>query len=113
MATENNNENNVNTIDPMLKAARLALRISSDAFDPEITDLISAARAELAEIGVLPSKTSSDTDPLIKRAVVLYVKAEFGLDNPDAPRYRESFDLLKRHLALASDYIEEPAEEES
>jgi hypothetical protein len=41
--------------------------------------------------------------------VILYVKAEFGLDNPDAQRYRESFDLLKRHMALATDYISEEA----
>lgn len=94
----------------MLSAARLALRISNTDYDPEITDLISAARAELAEVGVLPEKVKSDTDPLIKRAIVLYVKAEFGIDNPDAPRYRESFDLLKRHLALASDYTERTEE---
>lgn len=112
MATGNNNENNAGAVE-LLEAARLALRISSDVFDGEIMDLISAARAELAEIGVCPSKAVSNTDPLIKRAIMLYLKAEFGLDNPDAPRYRESFDLLKRHLALASDYIEEPEEEDS
>lgn len=94
----------------LLYAARLAVRANrTSVFDNEIKDLISAARAELTEIGILPSKAYDDTDPLTRRAVILYVKAEFGLDNPDAQRYRESFDLLKRHLALASDYISEEA----
>ena len=94
----------------LLYAARLAVRANrTSVFDNEIKDLISAARAELTEIGILPSKVYDDEDPLTKRAIILYVKAEFGLDNPDAQRYRESFDLLKRHLALASDYISEEA----
>jgi len=92
----------------MLCAARLAVRANrTSAFDGEISDLICAARAELVGIGVLPSKAYDDDDALTRRAVMLYVKAEFGLDNPDAVRYRESFDLLKRHLALSSEYIGE------
>ncbi len=97
----------------LLYAARLAVRANrTSTFDSEIKDLISAGQKELVEIGILPSLVYAGTDPLIKRAVVLYVKAEFGLDNPDAERYRESFDLLKRHMALASDYIEEDDSEE-
>ena len=106
MAAEYNTEISEN----LLYAARLAVRANrTSTFDSEIKDLISAARAELTEIGILPSKAYDDMDPLTRRAVILYVKAEFGLDNPDAQRYRESFDLLKRHLALASDYISEEA----
>jgi len=90
----------------LLLAARLAVRANrTGIFDGEIRDLISAARKELTEIGVLASKAYDDTDALTRRAVILYVKAEFGLDNPDAERYRESFDMLKRHLALSSEYI--------
>lgn len=103
---------NTEVSEEMLYAARLAVRAHrTSAFDSELKDLISAARAELTEIGILPEKAYDDADPLTKRAVILYVKAEFGLDNPDAARYRESFDLLKRHLALATDYIEAPSEE--
>lgn len=90
----------------LLDVARLAVRVNKvNTFDDEIKDLISAARAELTGVGVLPAKAYDDNDPLIRRAIILYVKAEFGLDNPDAQRYRESFDHLKLHLALASDYI--------
>lgn len=90
----------------LLYAARLAVRANrTTVFDGEIKDLISAARKELTEIGILPVKAYDDTDALARRAVILYVKAEFGLDNPDAERYRNSFDLLKRHMSLSSDYI--------
>lgn len=90
----------------LLYAARLAVRANrTSAFDGEIKDLIFAARAELTEIGILPAKAYDDTDPLTRRACILYVKAEFGLDNPDAERYREAFDSLKKHLSLSSEYI--------
>ena len=90
----------------LLYAARLAVRANRTSyFDGEIKELISAARKELTEIGILPEKAYDDSDPLTRRACILYVKAEFGLDNPDAERYRESFELLKKHLSLSSEYV--------
>lgn len=89
----------------LLNAARLAVRRTRPSvLDGEIKELISAARKELTEIGVLPSKAYDDNDPLTRRACIVYVKAEFGLDNPDAERYRASFDSLKNHLSLSSEY---------
>ena len=90
----------------LLFAARLAVRRNrTSLFDEEIKDLILAARKELTEIGILPEKAYDDNDPLTRRACILYVKAEFGLDNPDAEKYRASFDSLKKHLSLSSEYI--------
>ncbi|MGN1112022.1 MAG: head-tail connector protein [Acutalibacteraceae bacterium] len=86
---------------------RRYLRISHTRFDAEITDLIGAARADLLLGGIKPAKVNNEKDPLIKRAIVCYVKAEFGLDNADAEKYRESYEMLKRHLMLSSEYIEE------
>ena len=89
----------------LLNAARLAVRRTRPSvLDEEIKELISAARKELTEIGVLPSKAYDDNDPLTRRACIVYVKAEFGLDNPDAERYRASFDSLKKHMSLSSEY---------
>ena len=90
-----------------LLSFRHSLRISHKKFDGEITDLIAAARADLQLGGVSSSKTMNENDALIKRAIVSYVKAEFGLDNPDGIKYRESYDLLKRHLLLSDEYIKE------
>lgn len=86
---------------------RRYLRINHTHFDAEITDLIGAARADLLLGGIKADKVNDESDALIKRAIVVYVKAEFGLDNADTEKYRESYNMLKRHLMLSSEYIEE------
>lgn len=88
----------------ILDDAKIALRVTNAAFDAEIQDLINAARQDLILAGIIPSKANDDTDPLIKRAVVTYCKANFGYDNPDADRLQKSYDMLKMHLTLAEDY---------
>lgn len=92
----------------LLDDVKLALRISSSAFDSEINDLIEAARADLKLSGVLAEKAEAETpDVLIKRAIVTYVKANFGWDNPDAERLQQSYDMLKAHLTLSIEYTSE------
>ena len=81
-----------------LSDIRLRVRSSVDKLDGEIKDLILAARA------------ADETDPLVKQAISTYVKAEFGLDNDDADKYRASFRGQKIALSMASEYIE-PTEE--
>lgn len=86
-------------------AFREALRIKHPKFDGEISDLIAAARADLCTLGgIKADKVCDESDPLIKRAITAYVKAEFGLDNGDAERYRESYEMIKRHLMLSDEY---------
>jgi len=88
----------------ILDDARKALRMSNIALDSEITDLIDGARQDLILSGILSTKTNDDTDPLIKRAIIIYTKANFGFDNPDAERLQKSYDSLKMSLALSTDY---------
>jgi uncharacterized phage protein (predicted DNA packaging) len=84
-----------------------SLRITHDALKEDIEDLIAAARSDLKLSGISSAKADAQTDidPLIKRAITVYVKANFGTDNPDADRLQKSYDLLKNHLTLAGDYI--------
>jgi len=90
-----------------LLSFRAALRINHAKSDDEISDLIAAARYDLCVLGgIKPEKVRDETDPLIKRAITSYVKAEFGLDNGDAERYRESYEMLKKHLMLSEEYKE-------
>lgn len=86
----------------MLDSIKLSLRISSDntAYDEEIKDLIQAAKLDLRISGVA-STFIKDSDPLIKQAIRTYVKAHFGYDNSDSEKLKESYSLLKRHLAIA------------
>ena len=88
-----------------LAAGRLSIRTKSTAFDGEIVDLIRAAREDLALGGVLPERARDEADPLIKRAIMNYIKAEFGLDNEDADKYRAAYERLKVSLAMSSDYV--------
>ncbi|MDR2531464.1 MAG: DNA-packaging protein [Oscillospiraceae bacterium] len=91
-----------------IKDMRERLRITHKFSDREIYDLISAAFCELGLAGVALAKlTQLDKQPLIKQAVVLYLKAEFGFDIPDAAKYRESFEKLKIKLTLSDDYLTE------
>lgn len=89
----------------ILDDVKVALRISSTntAFDGEINGLILAAKADLGLSGVVGDKII-DEEPLIKRAVITYTKANFGYDNPEAERFQTAYNFLKMHLALATDY---------
>lgn len=88
----------------MLADVKDALRESGTASDIEIQDLIDAAKADLQLSGVHPSKIV-DTDPLIKRAVTVYCKANFGYDDPKlSERFQESYTSLKHHLTLSAEY---------
>lgn len=88
----------------LLDDVKLALRVTNNALDSEITDLIAAARQDLILSGISSERANSDTDTLIKRAIISYCKANFGYDNPEADRFQQSYLMLKIHLALAGDY---------
>jgi len=88
----------------ILDDARKALRMSNTALDSEITDLVNGARQDLILSGILSTKANDDTDALIKRAIIIYCKAYFGFDNPDAERLQKSYDSLKMSLVLSTDY---------
>ena len=85
----------------MLEKVKLALRIKATSLDSEITDLIEACKIDLSISGI---KVINDTDPIIQRAIIVYCKANFGLDNKDSEKYQMSYDMLKQSLALCSDY---------
>lgn len=90
----------------LLDDAKLAVRISqsSTAFDSEIEDLIDQARADMVLCGVTQEKADDDTDPLIKRAILVYCKANFGWNNPDAARLQSSYESIRNHLTLSPEY---------
>lgn len=86
----------------ILDDIKLSLRITNTAYNAEITDLINAAKGDLGLSGVLNS--ALDTDAMIKRAITLYCKANFGFSNADADRQMMAYESLKNHLSLSSDY---------
>ena len=84
----------------MLEKVKLALRITTDVFDTELSDLIAAALLDMGIAGV----TNDDTqDALIIRAVITYCKMHFGQPD-DYDRLKSSYDEQKAQLSMATGY---------
>ena len=84
----------------MLAKVKLALRISTNTFDTELTDLIEAAKLDLGVAGVVVPAT---LDELVSRAIITYCKMSFGLPE-DYDRLKRSYDEQKAQLSNASGY---------
>lgn len=90
----------------MLEDVKQTLRITNDHYDVEVRDLIESARMDLIQTGVEPSIAEEETniDPLIKRAIITYCKANFGIDNPKSDAFMDAYVMLKQHISLSGDY---------
>ena len=85
----------------MLEAVKLAMAITVDAFDAELTSLIEAAQRDLAIAGI-----RADTgDALIRRAVITYCRLHFQ-SPPDYDKLAEAYELQKVQLMHATGYTD-------
>lgn len=96
----------------ILDDAKLRLRITVDNFNDEIQDLIDAGVEDLKLGGVLDTVmdawvSNPDSDKLLKRAVLIYVKNHFGWNNPDFDKLGMSYKTLKSEITLTDKYIKE------
>lgn len=86
----------------MLEKVKLALRITTNAFDDELNDLISAAQIDLGIAGVV---IPDEIDAIVSRAVITYCKLHFG--EPDEyDRIKASYDEQKAQLSMCADYTD-------
>lgn len=84
----------------MIDKVKMALRISTSAYDNELNDLIAAAKQDLGVAGaVLPTSL----DEICQRAVITYCKMSFGLPE-DYDRLKASYDEQKAQLVTATGY---------
>ena len=88
--------------DATLAKIKKALRVVTDAYDDEITDLASAA---LADLGIAGADGDSVvlTDALTLRAVITYVRMNFGSPE-DYDRLKASYDEQKAQMSMATNY---------
>ena len=87
----------------MLEAVKLAMRpaIKTNAYDSEILDLIFAAKADLARVGV----SGDESDPLIRQAIKTYCRLHFG--NPEDPeKLQASYNEQRAQLMSSTGYTD-------
>lgn len=76
------------------------IRAKSSEADQEVKGLIEACLKDLEIAGVYVTDAE---DSLVKQAVKLYCKGNYGYDD-DTERFREAYAALKDAMALCGDY---------
>lgn len=85
-----------------LDKVKMALRISTTAYDEELGDLMAAAQSDLGIAGVVLPEA---LDEICGRAVITYCKMNFGLPE-DYDRLKRSYDEQKAQLSTATGYTD-------
>ena len=88
-------------VNPLLAPVKMALRVSTTAFDDEIESLIEAAQLDLGVAGVLPGTL----DAIVRLAVITYCRLHFGQPD-DYDRLKRSYDEQKAQLATCTGYTD-------
>jgi len=88
-------------MEEILAKVKLALRITEDAFDSELTDLINACILDLGIAGVEHDEPL--TNALIIRAICTYCKMHFGTPE-EYERLKASYDEQKAQMSMATGY---------
>lgn len=84
----------------LIDDARIALRLTTTAYDSQLTQLINAAKLDLGIAGVVLPDTLDD---LCNVAIITYVMMKFG--NPDnGDQLKASYDEQKAQLSMATGY---------
>ena len=88
----------------MLAKVKLALRLTTNAYDTELQDLIDAAKLDLKIAGVTLPTT---LDAICERAIITYCQLHFlGLSENEWDRLKSSYDEQKAQLYTATGYTD-------
>ena len=85
----------------MLNKVKMALRITTDAFDSEINDLIASAKADLGIV----AEVVEETDALTRMAIITYCRLHFGQPD-DYDKLEKSYWEQKAQLRANPNYKE-------
>ncbi len=88
----------------MLEKVKLAIPVTTDAYDSDLQDLIDAAKLDLTETAgiVLPDPL----DALAERAIITYCKMHFlSVSDKEYDRICTAYDKQKAQLMCAHNYI--------
>lgn len=88
----------------LLDKVKLALRLTVNNYDSDLTDLINAARIDLGIAGVI---LPSELDAICERAIISYVRIHFDkLADGEYDRLKASYDEQKAQLMTATGYTD-------
>lgn len=88
----------------LIDKCRMALRVTTTAYDDELNGYINGAKKDLVIAGVLSTVTETP-DALVETAILTYVKMKFGTPN-DYDNLKASYDEQKAQLQTASGYTD-------
>ena len=86
----------------MLEAVKLAMGITTNAYDSELQDLIEAALLDLGVAGVDNTLTE---DKMVQRAVITYCRMMFH-SPADFENLRWAYEALKGQMAISTGYTD-------
>lgn len=85
----------------LLNDVKMALRVTTEAYDTELTELINSAKKDLGIAGV----EVPENDAVVNTAIKTYCKINFGTPNPANWEYlKKSYDEQKAQLSTSSTY---------
>lgn len=88
--------------DELVNAAKIAKRITTDAYDSQIVFLLNAA---LLDLGVAGVEVPEDLDALVQQAAITYFLVHFG-EPENYSRMKRSYDEQKAQLATCTGYTD-------
>lgn len=88
----------------LLDKTKLALRVTVNNYDADLTGLIDAAKLDLGIAGVeIPAELTA----IVERAIITYCKVHFSaLTDGEWSRLKASYDEQKAQLATATGYTD-------
>lgn len=94
----------------LLDKVKTACRVTSNAYDDELTDMINAALADMGITDIKPTLLTVDDaeiKPLIRQAVITYCRMSFGFVSSDVyERLKAAYDEQKSQLLMSSTYTD-------
>ena len=90
----------VTTTPTTLELVKVALRVTSTAFDSELNNLIDSAKLDLGIAGVV---VPTELTAIVNTAICTYCKLNFGSPD-DYDRLKKSYDEQKAQLSMATGY---------
>lgn len=87
--------------DTLLNLTKMALRVTTDAYDTEIAHYIETAKLDLGIAGV----DYSVNDPLVQKAILTYARMSFG-SPANYDKLKASYDEQKAQLMNATGYTD-------